>query len=195
METPYTYWGPSGIEAPQIGNPIVAGSTITPTHRVHHITGTGTISVINAPWADFVGPIILVADEAFSWDDSGNITVGLSPAVVGEAYPFYFDRQKSKWYPRIATAAPTTGTITGKTYLDSIGPAFIEPGVEVTIPALSLNATPFPTGIFGNFTFLNVPAGAVSLLGQKAGLIDGAGVGVVVAGETTVIDIMLTTPV
>lgn len=103
METPYTYWGPSGIEAPQIGNPIVAAGIITPTHRVHHITGTGIISVINPPWADFVGPIILIADGEFGWDESGNIAASFTPAVIGEAYPFYYDRQIGKWYPRIAT--------------------------------------------------------------------------------------------
>lgn len=104
MENPSPFSAPGGIEVPQIGNPLPSGNTITPTHRMHHITGTATIKniAISSLWPDFIGPVILLADAGnlWTWDDTGNIAVALTGNVVaGLAYPFAYDRQLGFWYP------------------------------------------------------------------------------------------------
>jgi len=105
MENPSPFSAPGGIEVPQIGNPLASGTTITPTHRMHHITGTGTIKNISVAslWPDFIGPVILLADadNLWTWDATGNIAAAITTGnvVAGLAYPFAYDRQLSKWYP------------------------------------------------------------------------------------------------
>lgn len=105
MENPSSFASPGGIEIPQIGNALASAATITPTHRMHHITGVETIKniAISSLWPDFIGPLFLLADsELWTWDDTGNIAVGLGSGkfvVPGNAYPFVYDRTVAKWYP------------------------------------------------------------------------------------------------
>jgi hypothetical protein len=105
MENPSPFSAPGGIEVPQIGNPLASGTSIVPTHRMHHIIGTGTIKNISIAslWPDFIGPVILLADAGnlWTWDATGNIAAAISTGAVvaGLAYPFAYDRQLGKWYP------------------------------------------------------------------------------------------------
>ena len=85
-----------------------------------------------------------------------------------------------------------TGDITGVTYLDDEIGGNEEPGVTVTIPALGLSDV---SDILGAFSFAGVAAGAVVLFGNKVGLIEGTNNGVVPAGGTVAINIVVTSPI
>lgn len=82
----------------------VSNETITPTHDLHHITGTPdgggyvTINTIDLPNPNFCGVIYLVGDVNLAFHNSGNIDsyVSISSKKV---VALYYDPSTSKWYP------------------------------------------------------------------------------------------------
>jgi hypothetical protein len=100
-ETPHQSVGVGGEFQQMVGGVIGSDETISPTRQLHHVTGVATISTIVPPWPDFMGPIYLVADGAWGWDDSGNIATTLDGNVViaNNVYGFVYDRVDALWYP------------------------------------------------------------------------------------------------
>ncbi len=84
--------------APGTGTALVSGSTISPVSRVHHVSGTSTISSITATGMIDGEVLILIADGSFATNNSGNIALG-STAVVNRAMQFVWDATAAKWYP------------------------------------------------------------------------------------------------
>lgn len=78
-----------------VGKPITSSPTINVSNALHHVTGTAQIVTIKAP-AGFTGPIFLFADGAWTIENSGNVTIGLT-AVVGRCYQLVFDGRQ--WFP------------------------------------------------------------------------------------------------
>lgn len=81
----------------------VTSATITPTHDIHHVTGTPVngyvnISTINVPSPSFCGVLYLVGDNNLSFDNSGNIDFNGSISSK-RVIAFYYDPDTSKWYP------------------------------------------------------------------------------------------------
>jgi len=98
------FLGPGGLQAELIGSPLASGSIITPHRVVHEVSGTGTISTIVIPYEDFVGPLILLAEDAWNWDANGNIAAASGgDTVAGLAYVFIFNRARNKWYSILPT--------------------------------------------------------------------------------------------
>ena len=107
MEKFFNFISPGGIQADEVGSPLASSDTITPDRLIHEVTGTEVISTIIPPYPDFMGPIFLLAEDSWSWDDNGNITVPSDGDVVpGLAYPFFFNRVRSLWYPIVSGSAP-----------------------------------------------------------------------------------------
>lgn len=86
----------------------LSGTLVQPTNPIHHVTGTATISTINAP-RGFTGPLMLISDDGFSFDATGNIaTFGNVPA--GNSQFFVYDG--TEWHPQ--ANATNIGPITYK---------------------------------------------------------------------------------
>ncbi len=83
---------------PGTGAPIASGATITPTNRVHHITGAGSISTISAAGMMDGEVLTLIPDAPFTTVTGGNIAVS-STAAVSRAMRFIFDASTAKWFP------------------------------------------------------------------------------------------------
>ena len=83
-----------------LGNSIVSASSITPTHDVHHLTGTNTINTIVPPSPDFCGMVTFIVEESCSFTSSGgNIARSVSVSVTLTALQFIYNPNTSKWYP------------------------------------------------------------------------------------------------
>lgn len=98
----FSFTAPGGIQNDLVGGKLslgtVAGTTLTPTRMVHHVSGTASLATITPPWTDFVGPLYLVADSVFTTLTTGNIGTVLT-TVASNAYGFIYDRKAAKWYP------------------------------------------------------------------------------------------------
>lgn len=99
-KTPF-FTPPGGNFQDLIGSPIASASTIAPDRLVHHVTGIASISTITVPYEGFSGPIYLIADGYWGWDTSGNIATAGAP-ILGQAIPFVYVPEKSKWYTLLA---------------------------------------------------------------------------------------------
>lgn len=86
----------SRVYATEVGSPLASGASISPDRGIHHITGTSEITTINLPVTGFVGTIVLIPDEAFTFNTGGNIAVA-GTAVVNRALHMTFDG--TSWYP------------------------------------------------------------------------------------------------
>lgn len=81
-----------------IGNNIASASTITPTHDVHHITGSTNIDIINVPSPDFCGRVTFIMDGNLDFQTSGNIGRAVN-AVIHVCVSFVYDPGLGKWFP------------------------------------------------------------------------------------------------
>lgn len=96
----FTQWGPRPTEVGKI----ITTTIPQLTSPVHHVGTTGTITTLLPPLAILrdVLQVVLIADSAFSWDDSGNIAAAAGTTTCeGAAYEFIYDRNTEKWYPVI----------------------------------------------------------------------------------------------
>jgi hypothetical protein len=84
--------------SPGTGSALLSGTTIVPTNRVHHVTGTSTISTITAAGMSDGEVLTLIPDASFTTATGGNIAVS-STASVSRAVRFIFDASTAKWYP------------------------------------------------------------------------------------------------
>lgn len=85
------YLLPSGM-----GDPIASSNTIEPTHQIHHITGTMSISKIIPPLG-FAGEIILIPDGGWKTDITGNIKNAIT-AIVDRPVRCIYDNKLHKWF-------------------------------------------------------------------------------------------------
>ena len=83
---------PGGVN---VGPNIASAASISPTHRVHHITGTAAITTIVLPYVGFTGKLTFIADAAFTMATGGNIAAAIT-AVANKSYEFVFDG--TLWY-------------------------------------------------------------------------------------------------
>lgn len=82
-----------------LGGVLASASSITPTHNMHHISGSTNINTIVPPNPEFCGIVLLVTDDAnLSYTTSGNIT-RLIGSTIGVAYMFVYDPGIQKWRP------------------------------------------------------------------------------------------------
>jgi hypothetical protein len=89
-------------------------------------------------------------------------------------------------------AGPTTGSVSGTIYLDDAIPANVVDAATVEITAQSLTDT---STIFGTYSFPTVTPGSVTVDASKVGYIPGSNTGTVTAGNNTVIDVVISSPV
>lgn len=81
------------------GSALSVGTTVTPTHDVHHLTGNGTIQNIAVPSPAFCGFVMFILDGAsIVFGSSGNIQAFSVGVDQGQAYIFVYDPDTSKWY-------------------------------------------------------------------------------------------------
>jgi hypothetical protein len=64
------------------GPDIASAATITVTRFMHVVTGTGTVTTINAP-KNFVGQVMLVSHDGFYLATGGNISLFQTPNYLG----------------------------------------------------------------------------------------------------------------
>ena len=83
---------------PGTGSVLASASVITPTNRVHHVSGTSTVSTITATGMIDGEILTLVPDAAFATTTGGNIALGTT-GVVNRAIRFVWDATTVKWYP------------------------------------------------------------------------------------------------
>lgn len=79
-----------------MGDPIESSETIEPTHQIHHVTGDMSISTITLPLG-FVGELILIPDEAWTTDTTGNIKNNIT-ATIDSPVRCVYDNNLKKWY-------------------------------------------------------------------------------------------------
>jgi len=90
-----------------VGSPLASASLIKPTNPIHHITGSTTISTINAP-GGFTGPLMLLSDDGFSFDTAGNISrSGEVPAKTHLIFVY----DGNKWVPQANTTEAELGPV------------------------------------------------------------------------------------
>lgn len=93
---------PGGAMDPtdKVGAILASAATITPTHPIHHISGTTEITKITLPWERFVGKLTLIPDAAFTLATGGTGPGAIgkaATAVAGKAMDLYYDG--ALWYP------------------------------------------------------------------------------------------------
>lgn len=72
--------------------------TIAPTRQIHHVTGTGPLTTITPPYAQWGGgPLLLIVDAAWTATTSGNIANFIAPSI-GAVIVATFDPISNKWY-------------------------------------------------------------------------------------------------
>lgn len=91
-------WIIEGYVSMKRGLNVASATTITPSARLFHITGTTAIATINVPYSEFNGSITIIPDDTFTWTTAGNIALA-GTAVVGKALIMTYDSTTSKWYP------------------------------------------------------------------------------------------------
>lgn len=83
-----------------VGADLASGTTVTPTAKIHKVTGSSAISNITLPWAGFQGTIVFIPTGAWSLATGGSAytAIGLAAtAVTGKAmFLTYVD---NLWYP------------------------------------------------------------------------------------------------
>ena len=85
--------------APGTGSVLASGSIITPTSRLHHVSGTSTVSTITAAGMIDGEILTLIPDAAFATTSTGgNVALGTT-GVVNRAIRFIWDATATKWYP------------------------------------------------------------------------------------------------
>lgn len=112
---------PGGNGLILIGKSIPASSSISPDCLVHHITGMGVISTINIPYLGFNGPLYLISDSGFSFNDVGNIVKTSELFQPGRVVTLLYDEMLAKWFPTnngyklpaLNITAPSTGPLGG----------------------------------------------------------------------------------
>lgn len=90
-----------------VGKDLESAALVKPTNPIHHITGTGTISTINAP-KGFTGPLMLISDDGFSFDTTGNITRG---GEVPADTHLIFVYDGTNWVPQSNTTEAELGPV------------------------------------------------------------------------------------
>lgn len=79
----------------------IAGDRVVITNLIHHITGTGEITMMTPPWAGFGGVVYLVPDGACTGALGGS-TNGFAKvwtAVALRAIGFVYNPVTDLWYP------------------------------------------------------------------------------------------------
>lgn len=90
-------WMPGNEHNQCVGADLASAATITPTHRIHYITGTAEIATITLPWNTFSGDLVLIPDGAFTIATSGNIITAVT-AVANRPLILTYHPAKGKWY-------------------------------------------------------------------------------------------------
>lgn len=88
----------SNTQVQGVGATIASSATITVSAAIHHVTGSDTITTINAP-AGFSGPVHLLADGTFSLGTGGNINLARGPYSVGQVAIVVYDPATGMWSP------------------------------------------------------------------------------------------------
>lgn len=83
---------------PGTGTALASATTITPTNRGHHVTGTTPVATITATGMIDGELLYVMPDGAFTTTTLGNIAI-TSTAVVGKLLVFHWDATAVKWYP------------------------------------------------------------------------------------------------
>lgn len=99
MSEPFeTFRAPGGQFNQIVGSPL-SGATIAPTALIHHINNTTAISTITPPYANFSGPLYLIADSQFTVTTSGNVALAITTTLATKVYHLVYDPATAKWYP------------------------------------------------------------------------------------------------
>jgi hypothetical protein len=98
MENFEPFRAPGGQFLDIVGPPL-SGGTIAPTALIHHINNTTAIATITPPYADYSGPLYLIADSQFTAVATGNIQVAITTTIAGKVYHLVYDKKTAKWYP------------------------------------------------------------------------------------------------
>jgi hypothetical protein len=92
-----------------LGPNLASAATITPTNRVHHITGTTTIQTITATNVADGEFFTMIMDGPAPLGTAGNIKVGLTP-VINTTVVCVYTIADSKWFCPAQIAATGTGS-------------------------------------------------------------------------------------
>jgi len=84
---------------PGLGAGLASGSTITPTNRVHHVTGTTTIQTIGVANVSDGELLTMIMDGVAPLGTAGNIKAALTP-TVNTIVMCVYSIADSKWYCR-----------------------------------------------------------------------------------------------
>ena len=87
---------PNYLLSSGVGDPIPSSNTIEPTHQIHHITGTLSISNIISPLG-FAGELMLIPDGPWKTDTTGNIKNAIT-AIVDRLVRCIYDNKSHKWF-------------------------------------------------------------------------------------------------
>ncbi|MFA6958580.1 MAG: hypothetical protein WC538_22145 [Thermoanaerobaculia bacterium] len=89
---------------PSIGGALTAATTIAPTAKAHHVTGTTAIVTITPPAGIHDGEtIILIPSDLWSWTAAGNVAVA-GNAILNVGVAMTWNATTTKWYPSYTDA-------------------------------------------------------------------------------------------
>lgn len=98
-------YAPDNSNFVPISAAVASATTITPTGRRFHVTGTTATATINLPptlnpGGTFLeGDITVIADGVWTWTAAGNILVAGTVTTAGSCVTFIYDVATGKWYP------------------------------------------------------------------------------------------------
>lgn len=75
-----------------------ANATLTITHRIHHVTGTGAVDTLTVPDVSFAGVVYLIGDGTWTLTTNGNVAIACT-GKVNIAVGLVYNPAKLKWYP------------------------------------------------------------------------------------------------
>lgn len=82
-----------------VGADLASAATITPTHKIHRVTGTAAIVNITVPYPGFAGTIILIPTAIWTWTAAGNISNAGTVTAATTPVQFTYNPVTAKWHP------------------------------------------------------------------------------------------------
>jgi hypothetical protein len=121
---------------PGTGGDLASATSITPTNRTHHVTGTTPIGTIVSTGMIDGEKLTLVPGGAFTFTTGGNIG-SVQTAVVGQAIDLTWEATAGKWYPTTASGTASGGASTIASGTADLGTSEISSGTCATVVTVS----------------------------------------------------------
>lgn len=80
-----------------VGPDLASAATVTPTHKIHRVSGTAAIATITVPYPGFAGSVIFIPTAIWTWTAAGNILVAGTTTAATSPVTFTYNPVTDKW--------------------------------------------------------------------------------------------------